>query len=109
MQLTTADGTSTIITINDDTRIRASGGFLGLKRNELAATSLRNGLPVSGETLQWDGGWVASQNDLQYSELKTASMIHRRTDQRFAEPGAATDQKAAEEAALRGRIGDTEQ
>src|SRR3546814_1578645 len=75
MQVTTADGTSTIITINDDTRIRASGGFLGLKRNELAATSLLNGLPVSVETLQWDGGLVASQIDLKNSDLKTASMI----------------------------------
>src|SRR3546814_5574168 len=109
MQVTTADGTSTIITLNDDTRSRASGGFLCLKRNELAATSLLNGLPVSVETLQWDGGLVASQIDLKNSDLKTASMIHSGTDQRFAEQGEAIDQNAAAAEALRGRMGDIDQ
>src|SRR3546814_13876685 len=32
MQVTTADGTNAVIAINDATRIKASGGFLGLSR-----------------------------------------------------------------------------
>lgn len=99
MQVTTADGSKTIIAINDSTRIKASGGFLGLNRSTLAATSLLNGLPVTVETLQGGGDLVASQIVLKNKDLKTASMIHNGTDQRFAEQTAATE-------ALRGRMGD---
>src|SRR3546814_16618380 len=87
--------------ITEHTRIKSSGGFLGLSRNKLAADSLLNGLPVSVETLQWDGGLVASEVDLKSKDLRTASMIHTGTDQRFAEQTAATE-------ALRGRVGDIE-
>lgn len=102
MQVTTADGNNMVIAVNDDTRIKSSGGFLGLNRNKLAADSLLNGLPVSVETLQWDGGLVASQVDLKSKDLKTAAMIRTGTDQRFAEQTAATE-------ALRGRMGDIDQ
>lgn len=99
MQVTSADGTNTVVTINDATRIKASGGFLGLSSSKLAATSLLNGLPVSVETLQSANGLVASKIDLKNKDLKTAEMIHTGTDQRFAEQTAATE-------ALRGRMGD---
>ena len=99
MQVTAADGTNTIITIDDNTRIKASGGFLGLSRSKLAAASLLNGLPVAIRTLQSGDGLVASQINVQNKDLKTASMIHNGTDQRFAEQTAATE-------ALRGRVGD---
>ncbi|WP_126173010.1 OmpA family protein [Altericroceibacterium xinjiangense] len=106
MQVTSADGTRSIITITDDTKIKASGGFLGLNSSRLAATSLLNGLPVDVETMQWSGGLVASEIELKNKDLKTASMIHNGTDQRFAEHGAAIDQNAAATEALRGRMGD---
>lgn len=102
MQVTTADGTKTVVAINDATQIKASGGFLGLNRSRLAATSLLNGLPVSVRTLQAGDGLVASHIKLQNKDLKTASMIHNGTDQRFAEQTAATE-------ALRGRMGDIDQ
>lgn len=102
MQVTTRDGTNMIIAINDSTKIKASGGFLGLNRNELAADSLLNGLPVTVETTQWDGGLVASEIELKNKDLKTAAMIRSGTDQRFAEQTAATE-------ALRGRVGDIDQ
>jgi OOP family OmpA-OmpF porin len=102
MQVTTADGTNMIIAINDTTRIKASGGFLGLSRNKLAADSLLNGLPVTVETLQGGGDLVASQIELKNKDLRTASMIHTGTNQRFAEQTAATD-------ALRSRVGDIDQ
>jgi outer membrane protein OmpA-like peptidoglycan-associated protein len=102
MQVTTADGNNTAIAIADYTKIKSSGGFLGLDRDKLAANSLLNGLPVSVDTLQWDGGLVASQVDLKSKDLRTASMIHTGTDQRFAEQTAATE-------ALRGRVGDIDQ
>jgi outer membrane protein OmpA-like peptidoglycan-associated protein len=102
MQVTTADGTNAIIAVNDQTKIKSSGGFLGLSSNKLAADALLNGLPVTVETLQWSGGLVASEIDLKNKDLKTASMIRSGTDQRFAEQTAATE-------ALRGRVGDIDQ
>jgi outer membrane protein OmpA-like peptidoglycan-associated protein len=99
MQVTSADGTNTIITIDDATKIKSSGGFLGLGSNKLTATSLLNGLPVTVKTLQSGAGLLASQIDLKSKDLKTAAMIRNGTDQRFAEQTAATE-------ALRGRMGD---
>jgi outer membrane protein OmpA-like peptidoglycan-associated protein len=102
MQVTTADGANTVIAITDNTRIKSSGGFLGLSSHKLAADSLLNGLPVSVETLQWSGGLVADKIDLKNKDLRTAAMIRNGTDQRFAEQTAATE-------ALRGRVGDIDQ
>jgi OOP family OmpA-OmpF porin len=99
MQVTKADGTNTVVAINDATRIKASGGFLGLNRSRLAAASLLNGLPVAVKTWQSGGELVASQIDLKSRDLKTATMIRSGTDQRFAEQTAATE-------ALRGRMAD---
>ncbi|MCI4592148.1 OmpA family protein [Sphingobium sp. BYY-5] len=102
MQVTAADGTKSVIVINDDTRISASKGFFGLNRSRLAATSLLNGLPVTVKTLQSGGGLVASRINLQNKDLKTASMIHNGTAQGFEEQTAATE-------ALRGRMGEIDQ
>jgi len=102
MQVTAADGTSTVIGINEATQIKASGGFLGLGRDRLAADSLLNGLPVTVKTLQSGDGLVANRIALKNKDLKTATMIHNGTDQRFAEQTAATE-------ALRGRMGDIDQ
>ncbi|GAB5487974.1 MAG: hypothetical protein Pars2KO_15440 [Parasphingorhabdus sp.] len=102
MQVTAVDGTNTVIAINDDTRIRASKGFLGIGRNELAASSLLNGLPVTVKTLQSGNDLVASQIKLRNNDLKTATMIRNGTAQGFAEQTAATE-------ALRGRMGDIDQ
>lgn len=99
VQVTAADGTNTVVTVTDSTRIKSSGGFLGLKRSKLDDAALLNGLPVSVDTLRWDGGLVASQIELKSKDLKTAAMIRNGTDQRFGEQAAATE-------ALRGRMGD---
>jgi len=102
VQVTTADGTNTIIAVTSNTRIKSSGGFLGLARNKLASDSLLNGLPVAVKTLQSGGGLVASQIDLKTKDLKTATMIRSGTAQGFAEQTAATE-------ALRGRMADIDQ
>ncbi len=103
MKVTSADGTSTIVAINDSTRIRAGGGLFG-RRSELAADSLINGLPVTVRTWQpgdgqSDSGLVASQISFRNNDLKTATIIRNGTSQRFEEQAAATE-------SLRGRIGD---
>jgi len=102
MQVTSADGTKTVVAIVDDTKIKSKGGFLGLASKSLAAGSLMNGLPVSVKTMQSPAGLVASEIKLSNSDLKTAAMIQNGTDQRFTQNEKATE-------ALRGRMGDIDQ
>ncbi|MCP3729105.1 OmpA family protein [Sphingomonas sp. MG17] len=102
VQVTTPDGSNTVLVVTESTQIKSSGGFLGLNRNKLASGQLLNGLPVTVKTLQWSGGLVASQINLQNKDLRTASMIRNGTDQRFAEQTAATE-------ALKSRVGDIDQ
>ena len=99
VKVTKADGTDAIIAFNESTKINASGGFLGLNRDKLAADSLLNGLPVTVKTWQSGNGLLASQISLKSRDLKTASMIRNGTAQGFAEQTAATE-------ALRGRMAD---
>lgn len=99
MQVTSADGTDTVVFISEGTEIKSSGGFLGINRNKLAVNALLNGLPVSVKTVRWANGLVASRIDLKSKDMKTATMIRTGTAQGFAEQTAATD-------ALRSRVGD---
>ena len=99
MKVTAADGTSTVIFINDDTRIKASAGLFGTSKSKLGATSLLNGIPVEVKTIQAGSVLLASQVTFKKGDLKTANMIHNGTAQGFAEQTAATQ-------ALRGRMGD---
>src|SRR3546814_16971675 len=56
MQVTTADGNNTALALADSTKIKSSGGFLGLDREKIAAISLLTGLQGEVDTLHWDGG-----------------------------------------------------
>jgi OmpA-OmpF porin, OOP family len=103
LKITTGGGASTIVAINDATRIKAGGGLFS-SRSKLAADSLLNGLPVTVKTLQSGdaqsgGELLASQISFKNNDLKTATMIRNGTNQRFDEQTAATE-------ALRGRMGD---
>jgi outer membrane protein OmpA-like peptidoglycan-associated protein len=102
VQVTDAQGTKTVVTVTDDTKITASKGLFGLNRDKLVATSLLNGLPVTVKTLQSGDALVASQIKLLGRDLKTAQMIRNGTEQGFAEQTAATE-------ALRGRMADIDQ
>ena len=98
LQITTADGQSTVVTFDANTRIRTSGGLFG-GRGKLAQDSLLNGLPVTVKTWQSGNGLIANQISFRNGDLKTATMIRNGTAQQFAEQTAATE-------ALRGRMGD---
>jgi OmpA-OmpF porin, OOP family len=98
IKVTAVDGTSTVIAVNDATRIKGGSGLFG-GGSKLKADSLLNGLPVTVKTLQSGDGLTASQVSLRGSDLKTANMIRNGTAQRFDEQTAATE-------ALRGRMGD---
>lgn len=109
MQVTTADGDTTTIALSEATQIRARGGFLGLGRTELDARQLINGIPVSVETVQWEGGLVASRVRFSNTDLETAQMIRSGTNQRFAENETAIEENAAATEALRGRVASIDQ
>ena len=97
-----ADGTSKVVTINDETKVKASGGLFG-GGAKLGADALLNGLPVTVKTLRGeDGGLIASQITFKNGDLKTARMIRQGTAQQFEEQTAATE-------ALRGRMADIDQ
>jgi OmpA-OmpF porin, OOP family len=101
LQVTAADGTSSIIVINDATKIK-TGGLFGGNRSKLGAGSLLNGLPVTVKTMLAGNSLVASQIAFRNNDMKTATMIRNGTAQQFGEQTAATE-------ALRGRMGDIDQ
>lgn len=106
IQVTSSDGTSTVVTVGEGTVIKSRGGFLGLGRDRLDMDSLLNGLPVSVETVNWGRALLASDIDLKSKDLQTAAMIRGGTSQQFAQQGAAIEENAAATEALRGRFGD---
>jgi len=99
LKVKSADGTSTVITINDATRIKSGGGLLGGGNGKFSSDALLNGLPVTIKTWQSDAGLVANQITFKNNDFKTATMIRNGTAQQFDEQTAATE-------ALRGRMGD---
>ncbi|MBH1943396.1 OmpA family protein [Erythrobacter sp. YJ-T3-07] len=99
IQVTTEDGAKTVLFVSPETEIKARGGFLGLARTSLEDEQLYNGVPVTVRTVQWEDGLIAQRISMKDSDLKTAAMIQRGTEQGFAEQTAATE-------ALRGRVAD---
>jgi OmpA-OmpF porin, OOP family len=99
LKIVAADGTTTVVSINDATKVRAGGGLFSGK-SKRGSEALLNGLPVTVKTLQSaEGGLIASQISFRNGDFKTATMIHNGTDQRFGRNEAATE-------ALRSRVGD---
>ncbi len=102
LQVTGEDGTKTVVSVTEATKIKNSKGLFGFNSNKLTGTALLNGLPVTVKTLQSGDQLVASQINLRNNDLKTANMIRNGTTQGFAEQTAATE-------ALRGRMGDIDE
>lgn len=96
-QVTTEDGTKTVLYLSQATKIKSNKGLFGLASASQTDTALLNGLPVSVKTVRWGEGLVASRITFKGKDLKVASMIHNGTDQRFTANEAATE-------ALRGRV-----
>ena len=110
IQVTANDGTTTtVMTITDETSIKARGGFLGLGRETLTADALLNGLPVEVGTKQWEGGLVAADVRFSGDSLETAEMIRSGTNQRFARNESMIEENTIATEELRGRFGDIDQ
>jgi len=106
LQVTSEDGTSTILTLHPETEIRTRGGFLGIGNKTFDQSALINGLPVRVRTRQYGEGLVASEVRFTNDDRQIAAMIRGGTAQNFAEQGAAIQQNTAATEALRGRLGD---
>ena len=99
LKITAADGTSTVVAVNETTKIKASSGLFGGKGAKPTTAALLNGLPVTVKTMQAGPVLLASQVTYKNNDFKTAMMIRNGTEQQFAEQTAATQ-------ALRGRMAD---
>ena len=109
LEVTTANGASNDVLIAQATDIRGRGGFLGLGRTDRASDALLNGLPVTVETVQWDGGLVASKIRFSNRDYETAAMIRSATAQQFAAHDEAIEENARATEALRGRVANIDQ
>jgi outer membrane protein OmpA-like peptidoglycan-associated protein len=98
IQVTAADGTKTVVAVDNVTKIKTSSGLFGGK-SKLGTEALLNGLPVTITTLQAPDGLLADRISFRKGDFKTARMIRTGTAQGFAEQTAATE-------ALRGRMAD---
>jgi len=107
--VTSPDGNGTAVRISDNTEIRATKGFLGLRRSKLGADSLLNGLPVTVRTVQWGEDLVARKIKFDNEDLQTAALVRNGTAQRFGQQDRAIGKNAAATTALRGRLGDIDQ
>lgn len=109
VEVTSPNGVATVVTITEETSIKARGGFLGLGRETLTAASLYNGLPVEIATREWDGGLVAEDVRFSGSDLETAQMIASGTNQRFTRNETMIEENTIATEELRGRFGDIDQ
>ena len=89
LKVTAAGGASTIVFVNQTTRIKGGGLFGG--KSKLGPDALVNGLPVTIKTMQAGTVLLASQVSFRNGDYKTAMMIRNATDQRFGEQAAATE------------------
>ncbi|MBB5986370.1 OmpA family protein [Sphingobium lignivorans] len=102
LQVTTEDGSRTVVAFDEATKLKATSGLFG-RRTTPTTESLLNGLPVTIKTAQLENGeLVARQITFRNNDFKTAAMIRTGTAQGFEEQTAATE-------ALRGRVGDIDQ
>lgn len=106
IQVTDAAGQTTTITINQETVIKAKGGFLGLGRTKLGEESLLNGLPVAVQTLVSNNNYFADEIRFSANDLEMATMIRNGTNQRFVRAETRIEENAAATEALRGRFAD---
>ncbi|MEM1052913.1 MAG: OmpA family protein [Pseudomonadota bacterium] len=116
VEVTMDDGQAVMLSVTEETRILAKGGFLGLGTQDLGPDALLDGLPVKVSTREWTGGLAAERIRFSGNDYETALMIAQGTNPRFARNEAMIGQNADGIEAnaiateqLRGRFGDIDQ
>ena len=69
------EAASWMIMLNDDTKVQAKKGLIGLRKDDLAVTDLIPGLPVEVETIHTGSELVAKEVDFKADDLKTARQV----------------------------------
>src|SRR5215831_11557509 len=69
------EAASWIIALNDDTKVEAKKGMIGVRKDTLSVTDLIPGLPVEVETQHNGSELVASSVKFKADDLKTARQI----------------------------------
>ncbi|MEI6485650.1 MAG: OmpA family protein [Sphingomonadales bacterium] len=105
MQVTAEDGSKTLVTLDDQTRLKATSGLFGSKARPSLA-NLFNGIPVTVQTSQYGDQLVATQVQFRSTDYRTAAMIRNATAQQFDAQSAALKEQNVALASLRGRVAD---
>jgi outer membrane protein OmpA-like peptidoglycan-associated protein len=69
------EAASWTILLNDDTKVQAKKGMIGLRKDTLGVTDLIPGLPVEVETIHAGGELVAAEVEFKADDLKTARQV----------------------------------
>ena len=69
------DAASWTIVLNDDTKVQAKKGMIGLRKDDLGVTDLIPGLPVEVETIHNGSELVAKEVNFKADDLKTARQV----------------------------------
>ena len=69
------EAASWTIVLNDDTKVQAKKGMIGLRKDDLGVTDLIPGLPVEVETIHDGSGLVATEVNFKADDLKTARQV----------------------------------
>jgi outer membrane protein OmpA-like peptidoglycan-associated protein len=109
--MTVADSTGqeTVVTLTDQTRVTSVGGTFGLQRSDMAVTDLINGLAVSVEGVEANGGVEATKVTFKPSDLKTAKQVAAGTAQVKAQARAKVHELQAQNTELRQRMSEANQ
>jgi OmpA-OmpF porin, OOP family len=69
------EAASWVITLNDDTKVKAKKGMIGLRKDTLGVTDLIPGLPVKVETIHNGNELIATEVEFKADDLKTARQV----------------------------------
>jgi outer membrane protein OmpA-like peptidoglycan-associated protein len=109
MTVRTSDGADTVFTLTESTRVVATTGALNIRSDELPASELLNGLPVSVEAVRNGEQLDAVTVTFKQSDLKTARQIDTGTAQAKEKVREKAAQLEAENEALKKRLSEANQ
>ena len=107
--VTSADGTNTVVTVTDSTRVVSVAGKLGLQKNDAAVSDLINGLPVNIDTVQNGDEIDAVKVSYKTGDMKTARQVEAGTAQAKANVRAKAAELQAQNDDMRKRLSEANQ
>jgi OmpA-OmpF porin, OOP family len=103
------EAASWTIVLNDDTKVQARKGMIGLRKDDLGVTDLIPGLPVQVETIHTGSELVAKEVEFKADDLKTARQVQaglHTTGQQLQETGQQVQDLQADQVAMSKKFGE---